>query len=65
MRQSLPLPGLDRDAPLFPFSFVAQIARDEPLVRLLADGRFDELTSPDEASREWVQRVLSAAHARA
>lgn len=56
-------PPFDRDAILFPDSFVKQVAQDEPLVRLLADGRFDDLVIPDEASRAWVQSVLATARA--
>ena len=47
----------------FPFSYVEQVAQDEPLVRLLAEGRFDELVLPYEASREWVQSILRTARA--
>ena len=54
-------PPIDRSALLFPDSYVEQVAQDEPLVRMLREGRFDELVLPDEDSREWVQNVLSAA----
>ena len=54
-------PPMGHSAILFPDSYVEQVAQDEPLVRMLREGRFDELALPDEGSQEWVQNVLSAA----
>ena len=55
------LPPIDKDFVTFPRSYVSQVARDETLVRMLEEGRFDELVLPDADSREWVAAVLRAA----
>lgn len=48
----------------FPYSVLDVIAQDEKLVRMLEEGRFEELVAPDPTSRQWVDKVLAAARAR-
>jgi hypothetical protein len=48
----------------YPLKFAEDIARDRPLVAMLEAGRFDDLILPDAEDREWVQKVLRAAHAQ-
>jgi hypothetical protein len=47
----------------FPYCHLGEIVKDRKLIQMLEAGRFDELTSPDSDSREWVSKVLARARA--
>jgi len=53
----------DNDYIAFPDHFISEIARDTALIRMLEEGRFEELTFSAPDSRAWVSEVLAAARA--
>jgi hypothetical protein len=44
----------------FPWSMPQFIARDEPLMKQVVDGRFDFLTNNDRDALEWIQKLRAA-----